>query len=243
MSEAYTGYEDYLDCLRFLRDLGAEYFLEGGQAVNYWAEYVNSRVEGRPLDPMLPFTSKDCDIWVSPKTWKNLKRDPKIKKGHSPSDGQLGIQTLSKNPLRVLDILSSVYGIKEKEYPRLMQRALDDGTIRVLDPLNLFLSKCHCLKHLPQADRQDERHVRMLILILPAYLSFLIADAEKEKLSDRDLLKEIKLLKTIVTSGICRRVLTNLDIDGRSVIPWARLESSSSERLATYGISQTGFVR
>lgn len=234
MSAAEAGYEAYLDCLASLRDSEAEYFLEGGQAVNFWAEYIDSQLEDRPLSPMRPFTSKDCDIWVSAGTWKALKSNPAIQKGASPADGQLGIQTLSEEPPRVLDILSTVYGIDVKDYPRLMERALDDGTVRVIDPIYLFLSKCHCYQNLPQGDRQDERHVRMMSMILPEYLSLLIVDAEAGKLSDRDLLKEIKLLKKIAHSGICRRVMKSLEIEGESLIPWARLASSTSDLLAKY---------
>ncbi len=85
---------------------------------------------------MRPFTSKDCDIWVSPRTWKALKRNSAIRPGDSPADGQLGILTLSEDPPRFVDVLSSVYGIDVKEYPRLMERALDDGTVKVIDPIH-----------------------------------------------------------------------------------------------------------
>jgi hypothetical protein len=44
-------------------------------------------------------------------------------------------------------------------------------------------------------DRQDERHVRMLALILPAYISLLIDESDRGNIPDRALLKEIKLLK------------------------------------------------
>jgi len=242
MNPAEAGVEAYLEYLRSLRESDAEYFLEGGQAVNFWAEYMDARIQGRPLSSMRPFTSKDCDIWVSNGTWKVLKRDPAVRKGSSPADGQLGILTLSEEPPRVVDVLQSVYGIDVREYPRLMQRALDDGTVRVIDPVYLFLSKCHCLLNLPQAERQDERHVRMMAMILPEYLSLLIADAEAGEggaLSDRNLLKEIKLLKKISSSGPCRKVMQTLGIDSRSLIPWDRLARSQSELLAKYAESQS----
>ena len=240
MNPAEAGVEDYLGYLKSLRDSGAEYFLEGGQAVNFWAEYVDAQTQGRPLSPMRPFTSKDCDIWVSHGTWKVLKRDPAVLEGCSPADGQLGILTLCEDPPRVVDILQSVYGINISEYPRLMQRALDDGSVRVIDPVFLFRSKCHCFLQLPQADRQDERHVRMMAMILPEYLTLLIAKAEASTIADRDLLKEIKLLKTISSSGPCRRAMQALGIESQSVIPWNRLAQSPSDLLAKYASSQQG---
>ena len=238
MSATEAGYEAYLEYLKSLRASGASYFLEGGQAVNFWAEYVDCRVQGQPLSPLRPFTSKDCDIWVSSETWEKLKRTPQLRKGSSPADGQLGILTLSEDPPRVVDVLSSVYGIAVKEYPRLLARALDDGQMRVLDPLYLFLSKCHCLLGLAQGDRQDERHVRMLALILPQYVSLLISDMESGGIEARKLLLEIKLLIKIVSSGPCRRALRKLSIDQASLIPWAALVSSTSEILRKFALSQ-----
>jgi hypothetical protein len=187
---------------------------------------------------MRPFTSKDCDIWVSHKTWKVLKCNSTILKGTSPIDGQLGILPLSQEPPLFVDFLQSVYGIDASEYPRLCQRALDDGTVRVIDPVYLFLSKCHCFLHLPQADRQDERHIRIMAIILPEYFSMLIADSENAFIAERDLIKEIKLFKKILTSGPCRRTLQRLKIDPHTLIPWKRMEKSNSPHLRKYGNSQ-----
>lgn len=195
MKDSQAGVEAYMGYLESLSKSDDEYFLEGGQAVNYWEEYIDARIQRKPLNAMRPFTSKDCDIWVSYKTWEKLKKNPALKKSSSPVDGQLDILTLSVDPPRVVDMLQTVYGIEVREYPRLIQRALDDGKIRVIDPIYLFRSKCHCFLGLPQGDRQDERHVRMLALILPEYISLLLDDADRGNIPDRALLKEIKLLK------------------------------------------------
>lgn len=168
MNGGEAGLEAYLGYLETLRASEAEYFLEGGQAVNFWAEYVDAHIQDRPLSSMRPFTSKDCDIWVSFRTWEKLKKNPAIQKSSSPVDGQLGILTLSEEPPRIVDVLQSVYGVDVSEYPRLMQRALDDGTIRVIDPVYLFLSKCHCFLHLPQcANNFSTRSLSSLVCFAP----------------------------------------------------------------------------
>jgi hypothetical protein len=56
---------DYLGFLTDLGKAGEPYFLEGGQAVNFWAEYFSAKGKRSGLDRLRPFTSKDCDIWVS----------------------------------------------------------------------------------------------------------------------------------------------------------------------------------
>lgn len=240
MNRREAGIAAYLDFLQSLRQSGDTYFVEGGQAVNYWAEYIDSENPARPLEMLRPFTSKDCDVWVNHTTWERLKKSlgGKLQKGTSPSDGQLGILTLQEDPLRVVDLMSTVYGIPLQDHPRLLERVIDNGNIKVMDPIYLFRSKCHCLLGLDQSDRQDERHVSMLALILPAYLTLLIAGADDENLTDRAILKEIKLLKKILGTNACRRALALLKIDPNTLIPWSKLETCGLETLAAYARTQ-----
>jgi hypothetical protein len=83
-------------------------------------------------------------------------------------------------------------------------------------------------------DRQDERHVRMLALILPAYISLLIDESDRGNIPDRALLKEIKLLKKISSLAVCRRCMELLGIECESLIPWGRLARSRSALLVKY---------
>jgi hypothetical protein len=121
-----------------------------------------------------------------------------------------------------------------KDLDRVCERAPVFSGVKVLDPIYLFLSKCHCLLGLDQGGRQDERHVRMLALILPEYLSLLIASADSEKLSDRAILREIKLLLKILGTNTCRRVMAQLEIDPDSLIPWKRMESCGLKSLEVF---------
>ncbi len=236
MSEQASGVEDYVAFLQNLLQRTPEHFLLGGQAVNFWADYFDRRSDIGPLHALRPFTSKDCDIWVSYRAWSEVqKMEPRhLIKGNSPSDGQLGILTLQRNPLRVVDLLSNVFGIRHDQLGRLCQRAPIFSGIKVIDPLYLFRSKCHCFLGLPQGDRQDERHVRMLALILPEYISLLIDDCDAGNIPERELLKEIKLLKKISSSSVCWRCLERLGIESNTLIPWERLGRSRSDVLANF---------
>lgn len=236
MSGQASGVEDYVEFLQNLLQITPEHFLFGGQAVNFWADYFDRKSDIEPLHALRPFTSKDCDIWVSSRAWNEVQKMERrqLVKGSSPSDGQLGILTLQRNPLRVVDLLSNVFGIRHDELARLCQRAPVFSGIKVIDPIYLFRSKCHCLLGLPQGDRQDERHVRMLALILPEYLSLLIDDSDAGNIPDRPLLKEIKLLKKISSSSVCRRCLESLGIECNTLIPWERLRRSRSDLLVNF---------
>jgi hypothetical protein len=242
VSNRVSGIEDYLSFLQALLARCPAQFLFGGQAVNFWADYFDRKGDAKELHALRPFTSKDCDIWVSPRAWTEIQttESSRLVQGTSPADGQLGILTLQQAPLRVVDLLSGVYGIRQEELGRLCERAPVFNGIKVMDPIYLFRSKCHCLLGLDQSDRQDARHVRMLALILPAYLTLLIAGVDAENLTDRAILKEIKLLKKILGTNACRRALALLKIDANTLIPWSELETCSLETLVAFSRAHGG---
>lgn len=171
MSE--TRVSDYLSFLQDLETSGADHFLEGGQAVNFWAEYFSAKGAEAVLAPLMPFTSKDCDIWVSHAALQYLRTkadDGQLIEGTSPADGQLGIFTIQGNPSVHVDIMTNVYGIPGNKIKHLKDRTLVIGGIRVIDPLYLFQSKCHCLLGLDQTVRQDKKHLKMLCLLIPEHM-------------------------------------------------------------------------
>lgn len=140
-------------------------------------------------------------------------------KGTSPADGQLGVIKLGGNPPRKIDLLTNVFGIPPNQYERLVQRSLTVNDVTVIDPLNLFLSKCHCLLELDQTSRQDEKHLRMLCLILPSYLSGLIEEIKGGGTTERDFIKDIKRLRKICQTNKCRRALLQIEVPAQSLIP------------------------
>jgi hypothetical protein len=171
---------------------------------------------------------------VSGAAWAKLKHNPLLRKSSSPADGQLGILTLSEEPPLVVDMLSLVYGIPVKDCQRLHDRAMDDGSLKVIDPISLFRSKCHCFLHLDQTGRQDERHVRIMALVLPEYLSLLAGEVESGGLTARSVIREIKWLEKTVGLSACRRAMELLGIAKNSLIPHGRLIKSDAEELRRY---------
>lgn len=233
------GSTHILDYVTFLQELGETnepYFLEGGQAVNFWAEFYSARSRADGLNEFLPFTSKDCDIWIG---WAALKyfqagKGGTFTKGDSPADGQIGVFTIDEMPPRTIDVMSGVYGIRAAENDMLLERAPRVNGISVLDPLNLFRSKCHCLIDLDQTDRQDGKHLRMLCLILPVYLSELVAEAESGAIAERHLLREVKLLRRYCSLSRCRRALLQIKTSPEALFPIRAMKESGLARLAAF---------
>lgn len=223
-----TKPEDYLSFLQQLDQAGQPYFLEGGQAVNFWAEYFSTREAGGALRDFQPFTSKDCDIWVDGTVLHYLAENRRgaLVRGTSPADGQLGVFTLDGEPPLLVDLMSGVYGIPPRNNARLAQRALNIDGVRVIDPPHLLKSKCCCLMDLDQTGRQDERHLRILCHILPLYFLELLRAAQEGEISERALIREIKLMIKISSFQRCHRALERIEVSADSLFPVKELASS-----------------
>jgi len=102
-----TQFTDYTEFLTTLDHEGMAYFMEGGQAVNLWAEYYAAKLGGDSrLSQYRPFSSKDCDIWVSHAALQYLEKSVRLgtfQKGSSPVDGQIAIYTILGNPSLTVD--------------------------------------------------------------------------------------------------------------------------------------------
>jgi len=232
-----TEAKDYAPFLQKLGSADQRYFLEGGQSVNFWAEYFKESGLVSPLlDEYQPFTSADCDIWVSKSTFEYLRKqhEGRLIAGNSPSDGQLGILQLGGDPERTIDLLSNVFGIPDREIERAYERAIVFDGIRVLDPVFLFRSKCHCLVNLEQSQRQDRKHVEMLALILPAYFIELLEAAKDGIILERQLIKEVKFLRGLAKDRWIRRALKAVGLELDSLIPTSLLAESDLKTVAAF---------
>ncbi len=210
MSEGYAP-GDFADPLRKIEASRLDYFVEGGQAVNIWAEVYSAAAPG--VTDLAPFTSKDCDLWVSPALFRQFEQilpGGKLIKASDPSQGQLGIYTTNDNPPRIIDLFDGVYGLTLEEVRRAHDRSLVVDGVRLIDPVFLLKAKCHNLATLPdQEERNDAKHLRILMKILPAHFEALLAQALQHDpvASDRKLLNEIKLLLSFRGDKWVRRAL------------------------------------
>lgn len=78
----------------------------------------------------------------------------------------------------------------------------------------------------------------MMALIVPEYLSLLIDRIDAENLSERALIKEIKLLRKMLGTAACRRALLHLQIDPETLIPWNKLATCGLESLVEFSRTQ-----
>jgi hypothetical protein len=146
----------------------------------------------------------------------------------------MGILHLDGNRGHCVDLLSNVFGIPEQELKRTYERALLFDGVRVLDPIFLFRSKCHCLVNLDQLTRQDRKHFGMLVLILPAYFKMLHAAALTGEIKERRLISEIKLFRALVKDKWIRKALKETGLELDSLLPVSLYLESDLKTLAAF---------
>lgn len=234
-----TTVGDYLRFLQELTEAGHPCFLEGGQAINFWADYHSSNANAQLLSPYLPFTSRDCDIWVgmAASAYISHRKDGTLIPGSSPADGQLGIFATDGDPPLKVDLMTGVYSIPPREMDSLLKRALIVSGVTVVYPLNLFRCNSNYLLGLDQAARQDEKHLRMLCLILPCYLAELIEHAKSGELTGRQVLKEIKLPLEYSSTSVVKRALEQIGVDSKSLFPVGKMLDQKLRTLKSFAES------
>lgn len=240
MNDPLTTPGNYSDLLFALTESGLPYFIEGGQAVNIWAEYFADRVPS--LAELAPFTSKDCDIWVGKETLDSLTRvlDGTLKRASDPAEVQVGVFVPRRDPGRKLELFGHVHGIPLEEFERVRLSVMEIGGYRVMQPIFLFKAKCHNLVKLEQRGRQDLRHVQIMQRILPAFFKLSIQLCVAGQIAERVLLKNIKYVRNLKNDKVVRRALEEVGTELDDLIPVDNLRLSDLPRLKRYATSEWG---
>lgn len=161
--------KDYLDLL----NEGTGLLLVGGQAVNLWAERYQA--EETKISSYQPFTSLDADFYRRttemhlPANWREIP---------NPTKGRVRIvsHVLEGPEGQTAEVLRSVNGLSEKE--------LNDGAIPIeyagspmwfLVPPTLFQAKLANVRSLDQKDRQDVKHLKLLVPITNYFFAELLS--------------------------------------------------------------------
>jgi hypothetical protein len=179
-----AGFADYLDLLRVFDERGAEALIVGGQAVNFWAEVFEE--EEPELRKYRPFASADLDLHRPDLSAKRLlraragnvdaERDP-FGKAFTIVSHTFLIQDKEGRVLAV-DDLKTVPGLRPEEVKKgTLVVEFSDIRLRVLNPLACLKAKLHNVAAIDQRGRQDERHVRILIPCVRAFIRRLVVEA------------------------------------------------------------------
>lgn len=189
--------------------------LVGGQAVNLWALYYQDRTK-----ELAPFVSRDVDVLGDRQTLTDLADVIGTKPQFfplKPPSNEIGVVLARDHSgqAMLVEVLRNVHGVTNQELrDSAFEMAIGSKSVRVRvpSPIALLKAKIANASDLPQAGRQDARHVLILAELMPAFLDDLASSVRQNRLTERALMDHLERLLTVVTSAKARRVFAALKI-------------------------------
>ena len=225
-SRPHSGVQDFRDILSH-PVAGELPLLVGGHAVNLWASVYGERI-GRALDRWLPLVSKDLDLFGGLSLLEGMRErfggEFRLSGPRSPVVGQL-VVTAGGKELKI-DVLREVVGLRRRDLEKesdTVEIAVsgETCTVRVLPVLPLFRAKIANLATLDQEDRNDFKHVALMLLVAREYLSMMIGAVESGEAGSRPVIDRLEEALEIVSTREAAACTTRYGVDFTSLWPQA----------------------
>ena len=216
--------------------------LIGGQAINCWALLLE-QIDQEPWKNLRPYTSTDADFLCSEvemmTIYKKLKEIGFMAEVFLPHNnekkintGALSITYPNTKPKKVLEVnlLRQLEGLSIQEIKETAKTIPIAGVdIQVLDPIRLLESKTISLNTLDQSDRQDAKHLEIMVLVLKRLL-------ENGAYDNRE-----NVISRIVSNAQHQLGLDTLKIhriDILDAIPWDKWKDSKNPDLKEFAAQE-----
>ena len=195
----------------------------GGHAVNLWASFYADRGDAE-LVSFAPFTSKDADIFLKDSElalavaaaagWK-FRANPE------PRSAVLGAIVMKKGDVELqVDVLRSVTGLTAEDLGSTESITFANGkSYSVPAPDVMLKAKLANLATHDQRERQDERHVRILIRCCAHYLSDACRAVDAGDLAEREAVERFMTTRRVTTSGVALRLERKFALGISGAIP------------------------
>lgn len=210
----------------------------GGQAVNLWALLHRNRLETELKQRhLLPLTSKDLDLYGNHHLLAELKRrfggSVLMSPERSRVIGKLQIELRGK--LRNIEVLGKVRGMTEEDLENDHVEVEFEGLrIRIPLPPVILKAKLANVSQIEQTDRNDVRHVRIMILVIREYISGILGVIEAGAMNPRlgvGVLEEVLEIRSSYDANRCRELH---GIDFSEIWPKEILEGATSQPIVNF---------
>jgi hypothetical protein len=212
------------------------YLLIGGQAVNFWADLYAAREPA--LVAMRPFTSEDIDFKGDRADVEHIAAQLKLR---AVLPGRVGMTALAGSiPFAWGDIQSnievvrSVPGAPQNIEKTAIQIEAHGHALRVMDPVSLFASKLELCASVSQENRQDVRHLKMLVHCVRHFLGDLVQGSGEDEIDSRTWLNIVGFLLKRTATKPAKRVSKELEVDWNHLLPWEILRTAKDPKLIRF---------
>jgi hypothetical protein len=206
--------------------------LVGGQAVNFWAEFYAPKLP--EIQQLQPFLSKDCDIYGN----RDIAQRMQKQSGWRLSlfgPRRIAVAALVAEDGRTIEVLSNVRGLTPKDLDRMcMQVQMYECSLCVLNPIALLKAKLANVAELDQTDRQDSKHVSLLIPIVREFISQTLTRAGEGTEVERDVILLAEAALHLALSKHAKLWQKAMGKEFEQLIPRAQLKRSQLPKVRNF---------
>jgi hypothetical protein len=228
--------QQFSEILQIRNSEGQPYLLIGGQAVNYWAEYYLA-IEPQ-LQALRPFTSEDIDFKGSAEDVGRIARQLKLVPAYPPKVAMTALA--GTIPLRIGDLKSNIEvvrripGVSGSADALAIEAEWKDQAIRVLDPISLLACKLELVATVPQKNRRDVDHVRILVPCVRAFLGEFLQRVEWGQIPARHWLGAANQVLKVTSGRRGRRIAKTHQINWREILPLSAIAKSQDKQIRRF---------
>jgi len=230
----------FSEVLKIRDAAGRPYVLIGGQAVNYWAERYFEREP--QLQSLRPFTSADIDFQGTADDVRNIANQLALAAGYPSKAARTALAGVI--PLQIegeranIEVVRSVPGVGAKLDDFAIEARWGDQNIRVLNPISLLASKLELAGTVPQSQRNDVLHLKILVPCVRAFLETILEQVEQQMIPARDWLALANQVLKLTTNRRAKRIGEQHQINWLDILPVKAINQSQNAKIKTFRIQQ-----
>lgn len=225
-----TEVEDYASVLSEMPTIVA------GQAVNIWAK-IYERRSNAGLEAFRPFTSKDLDLAGDSQLLEAISHLSGGRVLHAgPRSAVVGsVELTIRSEVRKIEVLRDVKGLSRRDMDDVLEVVLPSVglKVRVLSPTKVLKAKLCNSAEIDQENRNDVKHVRIMISCVREFLRDTLASAEAGQTSERNAVNLFEELLELTRSRVALRAMEKWGFDLSSVWP-PELFASDLNKIANF---------
>jgi hypothetical protein len=224
--------EDFFSALEVAPDNKTHPILVGGQAVNFWAQLYAPKLS--ELQHWQPFFSKDCDVYGNRDIAQRMQENSGWKLSLFPPR-EIAVASLVARDGRTVEVLNAVRGLTPKDFDRMCVRIqIGERFLWILNPVALLKAKLTNVAELDQAQRQDRRHVAILILVIREFLNQALTQARAGKERERDVVTLLEAALMVAMSKHADIGSDDFGLKFEKLFPLAKMRTTPLSKVRNF---------
>jgi hypothetical protein len=226
----------FSEALQLRNHNGDPFLLIGGQAVNVWArQYLTAEPD---LAEFMPFTSTDIDfkgskadaIDIAKQLGRLAKFPPKVQM--TALAGTIPVR-IGERPSNI-EVVRNVPGVNDDVVEKTaMTFEFEGKTIRVINPIALVSAKLNLATTVSQENRQDIRHLKIMILCARGFLREVLRTIEEQVIAPGGWLGAVNTLHKLETSRAGKRVAKDHGVNW-SYLPTPEISAARNPKIVSF---------